>query len=123
MEKPALKGYDLIIASRELSFCAHGSEEFVPMSVSISLPTAPDQPDDFFGCELRLTGPLPRTETVYGTDALQAISLAIFSFVNHLRMLEGMGMLLFPDGDKYSVDEDFGFIRKLSEIPIPPEIE
>jgi len=111
---------DVIVANKDLLFCPKDGNERLPMSASISLPFSADSSSDF-GCEVKLTGLLPRTTTVHGTDSLQAVSLALFSVTNHLRMLESMGTLYYPDGDKYSVDEDFAFIRRLSEMSMPPQ--
>jgi hypothetical protein len=105
----------MIVASRSLHFYSPDSSEKIRVEIIVSLPKPSEDMEELIECEIKLIGPLSRTEKVYGLDSLQALSLALYSAVNYLRLLESSGKLCFINGEEYLVDDDFSFMRQISD--------
>jgi|UPI00064692A4 hypothetical protein len=105
----------MIVAARSLMFCSHDSSDRVEGKIEIRQPKLQKEMGGFVECEVQLVGLVSRTDKVFGLDSLQAVSLAIFAAVNFLRMLEAIGKLSLSSSEDYSVDDDFAFVRHLSD--------
>ena len=106
----------MIIADRTLLFSSSELQSKIEVRVLVYQPMLSKEVDGFFECSIDFTGPISRSEQVYGLDTFQALSLALFAVTNYLRTLESKGSLFLENGEDYSTKDDLGFIRDVSDM-------